>query len=138
MENLVASFLENAIKLSDNNYFNVFVTYAQPNSRVLDLIYRNEDDVIKPSIISDVLNLSRVTVTVSLNNLEKEGLVERKLSNSDRRNIIVNITKKGREKVEEVRTIAYNFLEDMFKTIGEEKTKDLVEIIDVLCKEKLK
>lgn len=138
MENLVASFLENAIKLSDNNYFNVFVTYAQPNSRVLDLIYRNEDDVIKPSIISDVLNLSRVTVTVSLNYLEKEGLVERKLSKSDRRNIIVNITKKGREKVEEVRTIAYNFLEDMFKTIGEEKTKDLVEIIDVLCKEKLK
>ena len=138
MNNLVVDFLKHAITLSDNNYFNVFVEYAQPKTRILDLINRSGKDVAKPSFISDKLNLSRVAVTVSLNQMEKEGLIERKLSAQDRRNIIVNITKLGLNEVKNIREKAYFFLTDMFNTIGKKRTEDLFEIITILFKEKIK
>lgn len=138
MNSLVIEFLEKAISLSDHNYFNVFVEYAQPKARILDLINRSGKDVIKPSIISDKLNLSRVAVTVSLNQMEKEGLIERKLSAQDRRNIIVNITDLGLIEVKKSREKAYFFLTDMFNTIGEKRTRDLIDIISILYKEKVK
>lgn len=138
MNNLVVDFLEHAITLSDNNYFNVFVEYAQPKTRILDLINRSGKDVAKPSFISDKLNLSRVAVTVSLNQMEKEGLIERKLSAQDRRSIIVNITKLGLNEVKNIREKAYFFLTDMFNTIGKKRTEDLFEIITILFKEKIK
>jgi DNA-binding MarR family transcriptional regulator len=70
-------------------------------SHVLDRL--QEQDYLLPSEIADVLYCDRPTASLIINNLEKEGWVERRPDSEDGRQTRVVITQKGREKSAEVR-----------------------------------
>ncbi|WP_316527818.1 MarR family winged helix-turn-helix transcriptional regulator [Kitasatospora brasiliensis] len=55
-----------------------------------------------PGTIADRLLISNSTMTNRVNRLEKAGLVERRLSPENRRIVIVRLTDKGREVVDQV------------------------------------
>ena len=65
---------------------------------ILDMILRAKDG-IEPSMISDSLFMPRQTMTSLLDQLEKNGLILRERSLTDRRRINLALTEKGEETI---------------------------------------
>ncbi len=65
---------------------------------ILDMIFRATDD-IEPAMISDSLFIPRQTMTSLLDQMEKNGLIVRQRSQTDRRRINLSLTEKGQETI---------------------------------------
>ena len=65
---------------------------------ILDMILRAKDD-IEPAIISDSLFIPRQTMTSLLDQMEKNGLIVRVRSQTDRRRVNLSLTEKGHETI---------------------------------------
>lgn len=66
--------------------------------RVLQIV--SESDGCHPSEIADRMGVTQATISVLIKKLESYGLIERRQSESDRRQVDLTITDKGRAKVE--------------------------------------
>lgn len=64
-------------------------------SLALAMIYGSEDNCVNPCQLSDALNSSRTNVTRLIDEMEKQGWVERRVSASDRRRIDLSLTPAG-------------------------------------------
>jgi|14BtaG_2_1085337.scaffolds.fasta_scaffold03680_2 DNA-binding MarR family transcriptional regulator len=60
------------------------------------------DDQLTPSTIADRLNISGAAVTLIVDRMEQLGYVVRSHAKSDRRKILVDITRLGREVCDEI------------------------------------
>lgn len=129
MEDNVKKFFDLAVEINTYGFFDIFVKYSQNENRVLDMLSRSSD-VVLPSYLSEKLQLSRVSVTLTLNSLESKGLIKRELSSSDRRKVNVSITKKGEEVLEVIREEAYAFIKNLFAIIGVNKCEQLMDIMN--------
>lgn len=129
MEDNVKKFFDLAVEINTYGFFDIFVKYSQNENRVLDMLSRSSD-VVLPSYLSEKLQLSRVSVTLTLNSLESKGLIKRELSLSDRRKVNVSITKKGEEVLEIIREEAYAFIKNLFAIIGVNKCEQLMDIMN--------
>lgn len=71
---------------------------------VLVILYkgREEDEELYMSMISDRMLLSNANITGLVDRMEEQGLVERVRSSKDRRKIVVKITEKGENTVEDL------------------------------------
>lgn len=65
---------------------------------ILDMIFRATDD-IEPAMISDSLFIPRQTMTSLLDQMEKNDLIVRQRSQTDRRRINLSLTEKGQETI---------------------------------------
>ena len=65
---------------------------------ILDMILRAKDD-IEPAMISDSLFIPRQTMTSLLDQMEKNGLIVRVRSQTDRRRVNLSLTEKGHETI---------------------------------------
>ncbi len=65
---------------------------------ILDMILRAKEG-IEPAMLSDVLFIPRQTMTSLLDQLEKNGLIVRERSQTDRRRINLTLTGKGNETI---------------------------------------
>ncbi len=65
---------------------------------ILDMILRAKDG-IEPAMISDALFMPRQTMTSLLDQMEKNGLIYRERSHTDRRRINLTLTGKGNETI---------------------------------------
>lgn len=65
---------------------------------ILDMILRAKDG-IEPAMISDALFMPRQTMTSLLDQMEKNGLIHRERSHTDRRRINLTLTDKGNETI---------------------------------------
>ncbi len=65
---------------------------------ILDMILRAKDG-IEPAMISDALFMPRQTMTSLLDQMEKNGLIHRERSHTDRRRINLTLTGKGNETI---------------------------------------
>lgn len=65
---------------------------------ILDMILRAKDG-IEPAMISDALFIPRQTMTSLLDQMEKNGLIHRERSRTDRRRINLTLTGKGNETI---------------------------------------
>ncbi len=84
--------------------------------------------LVTPGDISEEMSISSARVATILNNLEKKGLVERKIDTIDRRRILVALTRKGEEQAENSNRKVINQIEKMLKLLGEEDAKEFVRI----------
>lgn len=67
-------------------------------------------------------------ITMVIQNLEKQGLVRRKTDPDDRRAVIVNLTKKGRNFIEEVFPKHLEIISQEFEILTEDEKKELGRI----------
>lgn len=65
---------------------------------ILDMILRAKNG-IEPAMISDALFMPRQTMTSLLDQMEKNGLIHRERSHTDRRRINLTLTGKGNETI---------------------------------------
>jgi MarR family transcriptional regulator, negative regulator of the multidrug operon emrRAB len=75
--------------------FNMLLTIAAHTAH-------DKDDVPKPAQIAKRLGVRRPTITGLLDNLEKDGLVERKPHATDGRALRLELTKKGKKMLEKL------------------------------------
>ena len=81
------------------------------------------------SKISERIRRSPGNMTMVVDNLEKEGLVERHRSQEDRRVILLQLTDLGREKIETARKQHQKTVERMLNIYSEAELQDLYDLL---------
>jgi DNA-binding MarR family transcriptional regulator len=108
---------------------------------VLYCIKENQGKTV-PSLISDTMGVSSARVAMALNSLEEKGMITREIDVEDRRKIIVKLTSKGADHVEEWHKRYMENVKEILMQLGEEDATELVRIIgrlaEVLSKTQLK
>lgn len=102
---------------------------------VMSALFKNGGEMT-PSEISESVFREKNSVTAVINTLEREGVVRREPSTSDRRSVKVVITDKGWKEANRLSPIAQELSRDCLACIDKDKVEDLVEIMRSL-REKL-
>lgn len=82
--------------------------------------------------ISEELMVTGANITCVVDNLEKEQLVQRVHSKTDRRIITAELTDKGKEKMEEIFPNYNQNLSQLFEIFSEEEQKVLIKLLEKL------
>jgi DNA-binding MarR family transcriptional regulator len=106
------------------------ITEAQFN--VLELLYHKGDMRIK-AIIEKTFS-SGGTMTVIIDNLEKEKLIERKTDPIDRRAYLISLTDAGRERIEGVFDKHIKNLDKALSILEDEEKSQIISLLKKLGK----
>ena len=81
--------------------------------------------------IATAMATSSARVANLLNTLENKGFIERCINTSDRRKILVIITKKGRQTIEKSKQLMQDHLSAVFKQMGEHDTIEFMRLTEL-------
>ncbi len=98
--------------------------------RLLRIIAHHENDGVTPSILAEKLEIALPTVSRKLSVLEKQELIERKVSTADRRKTYVYTTEKGRRLIREDYRRFINSFSSVCEKLGEEKGERLIAMLE--------
>lgn len=96
-----------------------------PQSFILYTLMEDDGSTLKEIGSKTLIDSSSMTVLID--KLEKEDMVERRLDAQDRRAIRVFITDKGKKVAEEVYKIGINFNSQLYELLGPENQKEFVQ-----------
>lgn len=133
--NLKLFLILNRCGLSVNkNIYPIFkkenITEAQ--FYVLELLYHKGDMKIK-EIVEKTFS-SGGTMTVIIDNLEKEFLILRKQDPRDKRSSLISITEKGYSVVEKVFNVHIKNLDKVLMVLGDNEKENLIDLLRKLGK----
>lgn len=106
--------------------------FLQGEAFVIQYIARQDSNVL-PSEISNEMNISSARIAAALNNLEGKGLITRQIDKSDRRRVLVSLTKAGEELAEEYYQMALEETAGILGYLGERDAKEYVRIMGRLA-----
>ena len=110
-------------KYSSGNF-----TFRDRNAVTFIMGFKNGTNI---SSVADYLKISRPSATMTIKELEKNGLVERKVDPSNHRNAIVKVTRKGRIYAR----YQQNYSEEMATALSEDLTPEERDALyEGLCK----
>jgi DNA-binding MarR family transcriptional regulator len=87
---------------------------------------------LQPSELSRYLGVSRNTVSALLNGLEEQGLIERHLHPTDRRQFLIRITPAGYDLVHTRAPQFAAFIASLFEDLSPDERKILLNLLDKL------
>ena len=87
---------------------------------------------IKAAELSDMLELSRPSITRILNELERRGFITRNIDKEDRRSINIELTEAGIEALEKANRKILSIAERLVEALGDSDTDKLIELIHKL------
>lgn len=93
---------------------------------LLYLVFINKD--VTPSKLCEEIGVSLPRMTTILNALETKKLIEKTINSSDKRKIIINITKEGKDLVLKKREEAINNIIKIIEKLDEEEIKEYIKI----------
>jgi len=91
-----------------------------------------QEGYIKAADLSDMLELSRPSITRILNDLERRGFITRNIDKKDRRSINIELTEAGIEALEKANRRILGIAERLVVSLGDSDTDKLIELIDKL------
>ncbi|HIT89249.1 MAG TPA: MarR family transcriptional regulator [Candidatus Merdenecus merdavium] len=100
---------------------------------VLEVLYHKGD--LKIGQITEKILSTGGNMTVVINNLQKEGMVEKYADRRDSRASVIHITEKGEKKIEEIFPHYLSDLKLFFAKINEEEKVELARILKKLMKD---
>ncbi len=103
---------------------------TQPQFSVLDVL--GHLGPMKVGQICNKMLVSGGNMTLVLDNLEKSDLIERLHSKDDRRAIVVQLTKKGKDLFNSIFSKHADFISDTFEPISNSEQKDLGKLLKKL------
>ena len=126
MTNYLGFSLRVAMKKIDRNLSSQLEGYGVsiPQSFILYSLLDEDGSTLKEIGNKTIIDSSSMTVLVD--KLEKDELVQRKLDSQDRRAIRVFITPKGQEIAEKVRKISFDFNSRLIDLLGEGNQKEFI------------
>ncbi|MCR3759675.1 MarR family transcriptional regulator [Clostridium felsineum] len=123
LHNLLLSTQSAFFKQVFSNLSDTTLTQGQP--KVLDYLKYNDGCVQKDIAVACEIETS--TVTSLLMRMEREGLIERRMLNGNRRSLYVFLTEKGRKALDKV-SFVFNMLEEKaLDGFSEEEKRDFIE-----------
>ena len=84
---------------------------------------------LNPSELSDLLGLSRSSITLLLNEMEEKGYLKRVLDSDDRRRMNVVLSPKGKQIIKKHFEKFYGNIKETLCKIGESDAKELLRIL---------
>ena len=118
-----AGFLR-MLSIKDLNTSEVTILYAMQKVML-------EQDKLMLSTIRDTLELAPSTITAIITSLEEKKLIERIIDKNDRRNICINITKKGEQYIKKIEEHNREVISKYIDYMGE---KDIVKFKKLISK----
>lgn len=103
--------------------FNMLLTIAAYSSQ-------DKNDVPKPAEIARKLGVRRPTITGLLDNLEKDGLVERKPHSTDGRALRLELTKKGKKLMEKLLPTYWTILANLAAPLSPNERKSMTKSVE--------
>ena len=107
-----------------------------PRLRLLMWLYiedrRGNPDGLSPSRLSHHQHISKNTVSSLLASMEEQGLIERTLSNEDKRSFKIRLTRAGRHLVQSTLPKHDSSLHQVFAALAAEEQKTLLKILSKL------
>ncbi len=128
---LQKEFLQALIRAYKLEDISILSDFLQGTHRILYYIYQNNEAENNPAALSDVLHVSRARITSVLHSLEKKGYLTTRTSVSDRRMVLVNLTKMGRLYMEEKQKKAEGYLAYLIERLGEENMREFTRLINL-------
>lgn len=125
---LAIELLQKMLFFHKNVQFKQMNNSFQGGAFILQYIYHQGNDVL-PGEISDEMSISTARVAAALNNLEKKGLITRQIDKSNRRQILVALTPKGKEVAERKEMEIQNGVAQVLQKLDEYDARELVRII---------
>lgn len=104
----------------------------QGESFVLFYISHHKDNVT-PSDISNAMGITSARIAATLNSLESKGFIERRIDTQDRRRILIDLTKTGKEHVQKHYDMVMTITKNMLKYLGEDDSKEFIRIMKRLA-----
>ena len=98
--------------------------------RLLRVVAHHQDDGLTPSVLAEKLEIALPTVSRKLSVLEKQELIERKVSVDDRRKTFVYATEKGKTLLHQDYQRFITAFSDAGEKLGEEKTELLYSLLE--------
>lgn len=103
-------------------------TFGLTSARIFTLLAFNTSEIMKMKELSNSLSLTSSTMTRMIDNLVKEGLVERGHEPRDRRLVIVKLTNEGKKLTDNIKV----YKEKYFKSVMENVESDGKEMASSL------
>lgn len=100
--------------------------------RVLRLINHHYPDGALASQLAERMDVSMPTMSGKLTSLEKQGLIQRRQSDSDRRKVYITVTEAGQRLIRENYREYIESVQRAAEKLGEEKTVTLCNIMEEL------
>lgn len=94
---------------------------------VLNFLYEHENRAY-PKDISKAMAVSTARIAKLLNEMENDELILRNSDNTDNRKIVVTITEKGIEKVNEYRKYFSKYISNLLEKLGPDDAKEYVRL----------
>lgn len=88
---------------------------------------------IKAAALSDILELSRPSITRILNSLEDRGFITREIDKEDRRSVTIELTKEGIEALNKANMELLSIADRLVVSLGETDTNKLIELLEKLA-----
>jgi MarR family transcriptional repressor of emrRAB len=104
-----------------------YVTYT-----ALMMMYGAEDQATTPSELSSATGEKPANITRICDELLEQGLIERYPSTSDRRRVVLRLTRKGERLVEQVQPELWQGLERSFGGLSAAETRQLTGLLRAL------
>ena len=95
---------------------------------IMSTLFKNGGEMT-PSAISETVFREKNSITAVINTLEREGVVRREPSASDRRSVKVVITDKGWQEANRLNPVAQELSRAALACMEKDKVEDLVEIM---------
>jgi DNA-binding MarR family transcriptional regulator len=83
--------------------------------------------------LAHAIGLDKTTMVVTIDALEKAGLVERRMSSQDRRARVIAVTEAGRQKVAQGEEIVARIQEQVLDTLGADRGPFLSALQELAC-----
>lgn len=99
---------------------------------VLNCIWSSETGTITPSEISQILRLENSTISGILDKMEKAGFINRLLDPGNRRNILVQATKKSLDIQTNILNLIEDLNDDVLKSFSKKERAELIALLSKL------
>jgi DNA-binding MarR family transcriptional regulator len=119
-----------ALMVQNRQRFAAYVGLTDPQYTMITLIAENPGLTVGE--LAELLRVSSQFVTIEIGNLVKKQVVEKTPNAKDRRIMMLNLTKKGRDLLIEVGPLRRRINDLMFRSLTEERANTLKDIIDAL------
>ena len=111
--------------------FNNLAVFLQGEMHILWYLLHNPDREINPSLLSDMLHVSRSRITAALSSLRKKGYVFMEMSEGDRRRMSVILTSEGETYIKLKQDIVERYFDLMIDGLGENNVIELNRLIEL-------
>jgi DNA-binding MarR family transcriptional regulator len=126
LDSFVGYNLRRAAAKQRERFRSVFEPYDIRPVQLTVLTLLNDNTQMRQAALGKALEIKRANVVTLLAELEQRGLIERRLSSTDRRSYVVELTEHGLELTRELLTLHAKLEADLARALGRTELKSLV------------